>query len=190
MFFWNSLAFSMIQWMLAIWTLVPLPFLNPVWTSGSSWFTYCWSLAWRILSKLVLNEQARMNKLVLKKSWWLVHWDIKPGTWKVCVGTFQTLYPILWLESSVICCIYKHWCGVSCSVMSNSATPWTLAHQAPLSMEFSRHKYWSRLPFSSLGDLPDPGVKPKSPALQADSFSVWATREAHIQTLSHYYLLP
>jgi len=47
MFFWNSLAFSMIQWMLAIWSLVPLPFLKPAWTSGSSRFTYCWSLAWR-----------------------------------------------------------------------------------------------------------------------------------------------
>ena len=50
MFFWNSLAFSMIQWMLAIWSLVPLPFLNPAWTSGSSRFMYCWSIAWRILS--------------------------------------------------------------------------------------------------------------------------------------------
>ena len=39
----------MIQRMLAIWSLIPLPFLNPVWTSGSSWFTYCWNLAWRIL---------------------------------------------------------------------------------------------------------------------------------------------
>ena len=43
-------CFSMIQWMLAIWSLVPVPFLNPAWTSGSSWFTYCWSLAWRIFS--------------------------------------------------------------------------------------------------------------------------------------------
>ena len=50
MFFWNSLAFSMIQQMLAVWSLVPLPFLNASWTSGSSRFTYCWSLAWRILS--------------------------------------------------------------------------------------------------------------------------------------------
>ena len=40
MFFWNSLAFSMIQWMLAIWSLVPLPFLKPAGTSGSSQFTY------------------------------------------------------------------------------------------------------------------------------------------------------
>ena len=54
MFFWNSLAFSMIQWMLATWSLVPLPFLKPAWTSGSSWFTYCWSLACRILSITLL----------------------------------------------------------------------------------------------------------------------------------------
>ena len=47
MFYWNSLAFSIIQRMLAIWSLVPLPFLKPAWTSGSSWFTYCWSLAWK-----------------------------------------------------------------------------------------------------------------------------------------------
>ena len=40
----------MIQQMLAIWSLVPLPFLKPAWTSGSSRFTYCWSLTWRILS--------------------------------------------------------------------------------------------------------------------------------------------
>ena len=44
MFFWNSLAFSMTQQMLAIWSLVPLPFLNQAWTSGSSQFMYCWSL--------------------------------------------------------------------------------------------------------------------------------------------------
>ena len=44
----------MSQWMLAIWSLVPLPFLKPAWTSGSSWFTYCWSLAWRILSITLL----------------------------------------------------------------------------------------------------------------------------------------
>ena len=54
MFFWNSLAFSMIQQMLAIWSLVPLPFLKVAWASGSSQFTYCWSLAWRILSIILL----------------------------------------------------------------------------------------------------------------------------------------
>ena len=54
MFFWNSLALSMIQWMLANWSLVPLPFLNPTGTSENSWFTYCWSLAWKILSLTLL----------------------------------------------------------------------------------------------------------------------------------------
>ena len=48
-------------------------------------------------------------------------------------------------------------------------TAWTVAHQAPLSMRFSRQRYWSGLPFPSLGDLPNPGIKPRSPALQADS---------------------
>ena len=49
-------------------------------------------------------------------------------------------------------------------------TTWTLVCQAPLSMEFSRHEYWSGLPFPSPGDLLISGIKPRSPALQADSF--------------------
>ena len=44
-------------------------------------------------------------------------------------------------------------------------TPWTVAYQAPLSMEFSRQENWSGVPFPSPGDLPDPGTKPRSPAL-------------------------
>ena len=50
-----------------------------------------------------------------------------------------------------------------------SATPWTVAYQAPLSMEFSRQEYWSGLPFPSLGDLPNPGNEPRSSTLQADA---------------------
>ena len=46
------------------------------------------------------------------------------------------------------------------------ATPWTVAYHAPPSMGFSRKEYWSELPFPSPGDLPDPGIKPRSPALQ------------------------
>ena len=48
-------------------------------------------------------------------------------------------------------------------------TPWTVARQAPLCMGFSRQEYWSGLPFPSPGDLPSPGIEPRSPALQADS---------------------
>ena len=49
------------------------------------------------------------------------------------------------------------------------AAPWTVAHHAPLSMEFSRQECWSGWPFPSPGDLPDPGIKPRSLTLQADS---------------------
>ena len=56
-FFFGTLAFSMIQQMLAIWSLVVLPFLNPAGTSGSSRFMYCWSLAWRIWSITLLASE-------------------------------------------------------------------------------------------------------------------------------------
>ena len=55
------------------------------------------------------------------------------------------------------------------SVMSDSVIPWIVGHQAPLSMGFSRQEYWSRVPFPSSGDLPDPGIEPGSPTLQTDS---------------------
>ena len=64
MFFWNSLAFSMIQWMLALWSLVALPFLSLAWPSGHSQFTYYWSLAWRILSISLLAYE--MSAIVWK----------------------------------------------------------------------------------------------------------------------------
>ena len=51
------------------------------------------------------------------------------------------------------------------------ATPWTIAYQAHLSMEFSREEYWSGLPFPSPGDLPEPGIEPGSPAFQADGLT-------------------
>ena len=48
-------------------------------------------------------------------------------------------------------------------------TPWTVADQAPQSTEFSRQEYWNGLPFPPPGDLPDPGVEPGSPTMQADA---------------------
>ena len=59
---------------------------------------------------------------------------------------------------------------VSRSVVSQLfATLWSEAHQAPLSMEFSRQEYWSGLSLPSPGNVPNPGIEPESPALQADS---------------------
>ena len=62
---------------------------------------------------------------------------------------------------------YNH--AMSCLLLSHVrlfATPWTVAHEASLSMGFSRQKYWSGLPFPPPGDLPDPGVETVSPTLQ------------------------
>ena len=59
--------------------------------------------------------------------------------------------------------------SISCSVVSDSVTPWTVACQAPLSMEFCRQEYQSGQPFPSPGDLPGPGIKPLSPEVWVDS---------------------
>ena len=59
----------------------------------------------------------------------------------------------------------------SLSCVQLFVTPWTVAHQAPLSMGFSRQEYWSGLPFPSPGDLPNPGIETGSSALQADTLT-------------------
>ena len=58
--------------------------------------------------------------------------------------------------------------GLSCVQLF--APPWTVAHQLPLSIEFSRQEYWSGLPFPIAGDLPDPGTEPGSPTMQTLQF--------------------
>ena len=65
--------------------------------------------------------------------------------------------------------------------MSNSATPWTVARQDPLSTGFSRQEYWSGLPLPPLGDPPDPGIEPtslKSPELAGGLLTTGAAWEA------------
>ena len=73
--------------------------------------------------------------------------------------------------SLILCGDTWHWkwkCYLP-SCVQLFVTSWTVAHQAPLSMGFSRQEYWSRLPFPSPRDLLDPGIEPRSPSLQADS---------------------
>ena len=67
-------------------------------------------------------------------------------------------------------------CMCACSITSNSATPRTVARQAPLSMGFSRQEYWSGLPFPLLGGLPNPGIEPAFPASAGWFLNHWATK--------------
>ena len=88
------------------------------------------------------------------------------------------IYPHVHMADTVVQQNLTHHCkatmkseSVGHSVVSDSATSWTIARQASLSMGFSRQEYWSGLSFPSPGDRPNPGIKPRSPALQADSLT-------------------
>ena len=85
---------------------------------------------------------------------------------------------------NIECMVRECACLLSCfSRVQLCATPWTVAHQAPLSMGFSRQEYWSGLPCPPPGDLPIPGMEPvslMSTALAGGFFTTSATREAHV----------
>ena len=114
----------------------------------------------------------------------IVHRVAKSGTQRKRLGA-HTREVRLWQKLSEFCFtdnkrgvgdfsrVYA--CARVCLV-SCSATRWTAAHQAPLSVGFSRQDYWGGLPFPSPGDLPDPEIKPGSPA--GGFLTIWAIREA------------
>jgi len=146
MFFWNSLAFSIIQRMLAIWSLVPLPFLNPAWTSGISWFTYCWSLAWRILSITLLACAAASKSLRSCPTLCDPIDGSPPGSPVPGILQARTLE---WVAIS----FSNAWkWELKVKLLSHVrlfVTPWTVAYQAPPSMGFSRQEHWSGVPLPS-----------------------------------------
>ena len=84
-----------------------------------------------------------------------------------CLGSPKDSLDHVKIQKHNRCSVYSE--SVSHSVVPIFATPWTVAHQAPLSIGFSRQEYWSGLPFPSPGDLPNPGIEPRSLTLQADS---------------------
>ena len=67
--------------------------------------------------------------------------------------------------------------------------PWTVAHQAPLSMGFPRQEYWSGLPFPSPGDVPNPGIEPASPTLAGRFFTTSTTWEAQVYYIVKVYVI-
>jgi len=116
MFFWNSLAFSMIQWMLAIWSLIPLPFLNPVCTSWRSPFPYYWNLAWRMLSITLLACEMS--------------------------ATMQYLNILCTRQYRLCVCVRAHAHAHACTLSQSLSSVWlfvtlcTVAHQVPRSWDY------------------------------------------------------
>ena len=108
------------------------------------------------------RKEIKHGLLCIPPKWLLLVWSERPGTQGPGHRTDPTGGPPPCLSTTDQCV------SDSRSVMSDSATPWTASHQAPLSMEFSRQEYWSGLPCPS-GDLSNPGIKPRSPALQVIS---------------------
>ena len=107
----------MIRQMLAIWSLLPLPLLKPPWTSGSSWFTYCWSLAWRILSITLLVCEMSVIVLYFEHSLTLPffgigrktnifqscgHWWVFQIYWHIECRTFTAASLRIWNSSTGI----------------------------------------------------------------------------------------
>ena len=91
--------------------------------------------------------------------WYILAYEMAP------LLQLTHFYSLLW----VLLFLSSGGGGLVAKLCPTLETPWTVACRAPLSMGFSRQEYWSGLPFPSPGDLPNPGIEPRFPALQADS---------------------
>ena len=140
----------MIQLMLAIWSLVPLPFLNPACTSGSSQFTYCWSIVWRILSIILLECEMSAAAAKLLKSCPTLCDTIDTSPPDSPVPGILQARTLEWVAISFSNAQKWKVKVKSLSRVRLLVTPWTAAYQTPLPMEFSRQEYWSGVPLPSL----------------------------------------
>ena len=124
------------------------------WLSCSGVFATPWTVARQAPLSMEFSRQGYWRGLLFPSPEDLPHPRIEPAS-PVAPGGFSTTEPPEWVSE------WSH------SVVSDSATPWTVTYQAPPSMGFSRQGYWSGLPFPSPGDLPDPGIEPTSLASPA-----------------------
>ena len=111
---------------------------------------------------LIFSLTQRKGHRVLQIQNQMFHWKKKIYN-ALFLKLKHSWYKLLCDIMEAMLCVFR------CSVTSDSVTPWTVALQAPLFMEFSRQEYWSGQPFPSARDLPNPGIKPGSPALQMNS---------------------
>ena len=95
-----------------------------------------------------------------------IHLDL---VWFLLFCSFHTAPLHVLLGLHLILLLFEKWMLSHFSHVRLFATLWIVVRQAPLSMGFSRQEYWSGLPFPSPGDLPNLGIEPRSPSLQADS---------------------
>ena len=133
--------------------------LGPVWL-----FVTLWTVARQAPLSLGFSRQEYWSGLPSPPPGDLMDPGIKPSSFTspALAGRFFFFFFFFFTTSA-------HLEVKSLSHFQLFATPWTVAYQAPPSMGFSRQKYWSGLPFPSPGNLPDPGMEPGSPALQADA---------------------
>ena len=105
---------------------------------------------------------------------WFHHLTQHPKTWSIILQLEHIFVQVMWSESESLSWVWLF------------ATRWTVAWQAPLSMEFCRQEYWSKFPLPSPEDLPHPGIKPRSPTLQADSLPSESPGKWLVQDINLY----
>ena len=144
-----------------------LSHLNHVWLFGTPFTIACQALLFK-----TLTWQKYWIWLPFPPPGDLPNPGIEPATPALAGGFFTTEPPGKPTTPQ------RKWKCYSLSCVPLFATPRTVAHWAPLSMQFSRQEYWSAFPFPFLGDLPNPGIEPGTPTLQTDSTD-WAIRKPH-----------
>ena len=134
------------------------------------------AIKWRLrysLSKIAFKRIIYYNSIWVQLKHLSVFSLFKIFNWRIIALQCCVIYchTLTWISHKYTWVSYVCKWVKSLSRVRLFATPWTVAHQAPPSMGFSRQEYWSGLPIPSPGDLPNPGIEPRSPTLWADALT-------------------